>query len=311
MSDWAAVPQARNATSTTAANGFADQDPNELTTDVVTGSMSLPVTTAGRVGVCQRGRKRVEDDERRDAEQGDPDRARDVTRGASRLLRGADAGVEADEHPAGDGERGEHAGARRATGEILGTERVGEDRDVLGAEDEQQRQADADRGKDLGGDPCPDHAAEDGDTLRADRRAHEDEDHPHHHDRIRRRRDANEDQRPGSTEVRDSRVGGAVGADRHPAAHPAVAGTDEATCPLIGASRDRELRRELRIDDEQQALAHECDRQHPHPGRSRDRHADEHDGIEPDDGRDRRDPEGGVVEDVEPAGELLGIAELM
>src|SRR3954447_19871957 len=44
------MPQARNATSTTAAKGFDDHDPNELTTDVVTGSMSAPATTEAGSG---------------------------------------------------------------------------------------------------------------------------------------------------------------------------------------------------------------------------------------------------------------------
>src|SRR4051812_15522182 len=44
VTDWAAIPHATNASSTIAANGFVDQDPKELTTAVVTGSMSSPAT---------------------------------------------------------------------------------------------------------------------------------------------------------------------------------------------------------------------------------------------------------------------------
>ena len=44
------MPQARNAASTTAANGFADQDPNDVTTEVVTGSASRPATTPAGSG---------------------------------------------------------------------------------------------------------------------------------------------------------------------------------------------------------------------------------------------------------------------
>ena len=89
-----------------------------------------------RVDVAARRRRRpgsgcasvdrdgVEDHQRADAQQRDPDRARDVARGALRLLRRADAGVEADEHPAADGERGEHARADRAARQRLGAERV-------------------------------------------------------------------------------------------------------------------------------------------------------------------------------------------
>src|SRR5690349_4945483 len=50
VAPWAAIPQARKATSTTAANGFIDQSPNEVTTAVVTGSTSLPATTSAGFG---------------------------------------------------------------------------------------------------------------------------------------------------------------------------------------------------------------------------------------------------------------------
>ena len=103
----------------------------------------------------ERDGERVEDDERRDAEQREPDRPGDVSRRAARLLRRADAGVEADEDPAGDGERGEHPRSDRASGERLGAERVGQQGEVLGAEDEQEGEPDADRGDDLGGDARP------------------------------------------------------------------------------------------------------------------------------------------------------------
>ena len=57
VSACAAIPQARNATSTTAANGFADHDPNDETTAVVTGSTSLPGDDRGRVRVRERRRR--------------------------------------------------------------------------------------------------------------------------------------------------------------------------------------------------------------------------------------------------------------
>jgi hypothetical protein len=45
------MPQARNATSTTAANGFVDHDPKlDATTAVVTGSRSAPATIAAGSG---------------------------------------------------------------------------------------------------------------------------------------------------------------------------------------------------------------------------------------------------------------------
>src|SRR3954454_3690014 len=44
------MPHARNAVSTTAANGCVDHDPNDVTTAVVTGSRSFPATTAAGSG---------------------------------------------------------------------------------------------------------------------------------------------------------------------------------------------------------------------------------------------------------------------
>ena len=50
MSACAAIPHATKAASTTAANGLVDHDPKEVTTAVVTGSMSSPATTAAGSG---------------------------------------------------------------------------------------------------------------------------------------------------------------------------------------------------------------------------------------------------------------------
>src|SRR4051794_9824873 len=50
VSACADMPHARNAVSTTAANGFVDHDPNDETTAVVTGSRSSPATTAAGGG---------------------------------------------------------------------------------------------------------------------------------------------------------------------------------------------------------------------------------------------------------------------
>ena len=50
VAPWAAMPQARNASSTIAANGLLDQSPNDVTTAVETGSMSLPAATAAGSG---------------------------------------------------------------------------------------------------------------------------------------------------------------------------------------------------------------------------------------------------------------------
>ena len=56
-----------------------------------------------------------------------------------------------------------------------------------------------------------------------------------------------------------------------PAAEPAVGAAHQPAAPLVGAAGDRELRRELGVDREQQALAGERDRQHPDPRRARRR----------------------------------------
>ena len=50
VSAWAEIPQATNAKSTIAANGFVDHEPNDVTTAVVTGSASRPATTSGGSG---------------------------------------------------------------------------------------------------------------------------------------------------------------------------------------------------------------------------------------------------------------------
>ena len=118
-------------------------------------------------------------------------------------------------------------------------------------------------------------------------------------------------ERPRRAEVGDRRVGDAVGADSDPAAQPAVRRPQEPARPLVGAARDRELGRELGVDGEQQALSRQRDRQHPHPRRPGDERAHEHDGVEPDDRRDRREAQRGVVRDAQAAGELLGVAELV
>ena len=46
---WAAMPQARKPTSTTAAKGLLDHEPNEVTTAVVTGIEVLARDHRGRV----------------------------------------------------------------------------------------------------------------------------------------------------------------------------------------------------------------------------------------------------------------------
>ena len=134
--------------------------------------------------------------------------------------------------------------------------------------------------------------------------------HPGRHDRVRGRRDTRQSQRPGRAEVGDRRVGRRVGADRDPAAQPAVGAAHQATTPLVRAAGDRKLGGKLRVHGQQQTLAGERDRQHPDPGRACHGGADEHDRVEPDDGRDRREAHRGVVEEAKPARELLPVPQL-
>ena len=138
----------------------------------------------GGSGWASVDRDGVEDHEHADAEQGDPDRPRDVTRRVARLLRRGDARVEADEDPAADGQRGEQSGADGAAGQRLGAQRVAEQRQVLLAEGEQEREPDADRGDDLGGDARRDRATR-GRPMpkRAGQRADDDEPMPVDDDR--------------------------------------------------------------------------------------------------------------------------------
>ena len=168
------------------------------------------------------------------------------------------------------------------------------------AEDEQQREPDADRGDDLGGDPGPDHRDRAGSTPSApDRRADENEDHSRHHDRVRGRLDAEQGQRPGRAEVGDRRVGRAVGADRDPAAEPAVGGADRGG-GSTGRRRRRSgtptrARRTRRAAGTGRRVRPAAPTPTPGPATVS---ADEHDGVEPDDRRDRREAERRVVEDA-------------
>ena len=142
------------------------------------------------------------------------------------------------------------------------------------------------------------------------KRGDEDEQHPRDDDRVRRGLDPHEHQRPRRAEVGDRRVRHGVGADRDPAAHPAVGPAHEAAAPLVGAAGDRELRRQLGVHREQQALARERDRQHPDPRGPGDDRADERDAVQPDDRRDRGEAERDVVAQPQPARELLRVAQL-
>ena len=131
---------------------------------------------------------------------------------------------------------------------------------------------------------APTHAADD------------DEHHPRDDDRVRRGLDPDEHQRPRRAEVGDRRVRHRVGADRDPAGDPSVRPAHQPAAPLVGAAGDGELRRQLGVHREQQALARERHRQHPDPRRPGDHRADEHDRVQPDDRRDRGEAERDVVE---------------
>ena len=140
----AAIPQARNASSTTSANGLLDQPPNEATTAVETGSMSWPATTAAGSGCASVVAKALRITSAPTLSSAIQTARGTCLRGALGLLGGGDGRVEADERPAADGERREQRGERAAARQRLGAERVGEHAEALLAEDEQQREADAD-----------------------------------------------------------------------------------------------------------------------------------------------------------------------
>ena len=157
-----------------------------------------------------------------------------------------------------------------------------EQREVLRAERQQQRDADADGGDRLGADPELDRAAEHLHPERAHERADEDEHHAGEDDPAGRRVDPEQRQQPGRAEVGDRRVRDRVRADRHPAAEPAVDAAHQPPVPLVRGARHRELGCQLRVDRKQQALPGERDRQHPHPRGPGDDRADEDDGVQPD-----------------------------
>jgi hypothetical protein len=99
---------------------LVDQEPNDVTTAVVTGSASWPPTTAFRVGWASDHRDRVEEHEHADAEQEVQIARGDWWPASMRLLGGGDARVEADEHPAADRQRRQHPGPDRAARQRLG-----------------------------------------------------------------------------------------------------------------------------------------------------------------------------------------------
>src|SRR4051794_823580 len=107
------MPHARNAISTTAANGFADEEPNELTTAVVTGSRSRPATTAAGSGCASVAATALRITIAPTLSIAAQIRPRDPAGRLVRLLRRRHAGVEADEHPAADREGREQPGAGR------------------------------------------------------------------------------------------------------------------------------------------------------------------------------------------------------
>ena len=228
-------------------------------------------------------REGVEDDQAGNAEQRDPDRTRDVTRRFACLLRRPDTGVEPDEHPSPHRQCGEHAGSDRSARQRLCPERVRREREVLDAEDEQQGESDPERRDDLGADPDLDDEPENRDAERPCDRAEDEEKRTGGHDPARRRLDPREGQCPRGSEIGDRRVRRRVRADRHPPVDPPVGLAHQAPAPLVRAARDGELGGELGVHREQQALACERDRQHPHPGRARHRRADQHHRVEADD----------------------------
>ena len=267
----AAMPHARKPTSTTAANGFIDQEPKEDTTAVVTGSTSSPATTAAGFGMRERHREGVQDHQRADAQQREPHRPRHVAGASVGLLGGGHARVEADEDPATHSHGREQRGEGRPARERLGAERVPEDREVLLAEDEQQREPDPDRRDSLGRDPgrtarlstsMPKALTSEHTTTNT---------HAGQHDCVGGRSDAEQGQRPRGAQVGDGRVRHGERAERHPAVEPAVARSDQPAAPLVGAVGDRELARPARSTRTAAGTARRARPAAPTPTRARRR----------------------------------------
>ena len=135
-------------------------------------------------------------------------------------------------------------------------------------EHEQQREPDPDGRDHLRRDPGLHRLAQHADAERAGQRADHDQHHAGDHDRVGSGLDVEQGQRPRRAEVGDRRVRGCVRADRDPAREPAVGASDQPAAPLVRAAGDRELRSELGVDGQQQALAGQRHRQHPHPRRA-------------------------------------------
>ena len=140
------------ATSTTSANGLLDQPPNDATTAVETGSMSLPATTAAGSGCAS-----VVANALRITSAPTVSSAIQTARGtclAAPLVSSAAATVASKPMNAQPptASAASSAGEGRAAAQRLGAERVGQHAEALLAEDQQQREADADRRDRLGRD---------------------------------------------------------------------------------------------------------------------------------------------------------------
>ena len=262
------MPQARKATSTTAANGFDDHEPNDDTTAVRyrVEVLARHHRSRGRGGRAWRRQRSGSRARRRSAGRSRSPWARGARRRGSPRRRPTQASKPMNTQPPTASAASSPAASEPPDSASAPRVSVRIDRSCV-AEDEQQGEADAHGGDDLGGDPGLHRPAQDADA-RARRPSAQTTTStmPVTTIAFGVGLDPEQRERPRRAEVGDRRVGHGVGADRDPAREPAVGGRPSAGAPLVGAAGDRELGRQLGVDGEQQALTGERDRQHPHPG---------------------------------------------
>ncbi len=222
VSDWAAIPQARKAAKTTAANGFVDHAPNAATTAVWTGSASRPATTAAGSGCAS-----VVATALRTTSTATLSSAIQIARGTCRAaLR-----VSSDTATQASKPMNTHPPTASAASIAAPTEPP----DSASAPSVcSSSERSCVRNASSSASPTPTDA-----TISAaiptriacvsratpnasGERTRHDEHHPRSHDPVRARRDVQQRQQPRRAEVRDRRVRHGVRANRHPAAEPPV-----------------------------------------------------------------------------------------
>ena len=217
VTDWAAMPQDRNATSTIAANGFDDHEPNELTTAVVTGSTSSPATTDAGSGCASSAATAL-----RITSAPTLSSAIQIALGTCR----AASFVSSATPTAQSNPMNTHPPTASAASSPAATEppdsasapkvSVKIERSCSAKTSSSARPM-PDRRDDLRRDARLHRPAQHADPERAGERADHDQHHAGDHDRVGGRLDVEQRQRPGRAEVGDRRVRRRVRADRDPA----------------------------------------------------------------------------------------------